>query len=305
MIDISGGESSPLNGRGWLIGVGLALVAGVVILGGIQKIASMTSRLVPVMAVLYFLATSAIVLVNYQQIPKAIELIVVGGLTGEGVKGGLIGVAIIGIQRALFSNVAGVGSAGLAHSVAKNNRPAEEGFVAAWEPFIDSVIVCTLTAFAIIVTGQYQNEGADGIILTTNAFSTVHAAFPVILSVCIVLFGFSTVLSYSFYGRQAAGFLFKGNRFACRMYDVVYLLMIVVGAAVSLETVTRFSDSVFFIVVVPNLLGIYLLSGKLKEEVQGYRRLVDSGECEVVPEHERSTLLGKKKVEVSPRSTIR
>lgn len=297
LVDITGGTASPLLGRGWLVGIGLAVGAGFVILGGIQKIASWTSRLVPVMAALYFAATIIIVLVNFHEIPHAFQLIIQGGFTGEGIKGGVIGVAIIGIQRALFSNVAGVGSAGLAHSIAKNNRPAEEGFVAAWEPFIDSVVVCTLTAFAIIVTGEYKNQGQDGILLTTRAFETVHSAFPIILSICIVLFGFSTVLSYSFYGRQGVSFVFHGSKTACRAYDIVYLLMIVVGAAVSLDTVVRFSDAVFFVVVVPNLLGIYLLSGKLKAEIQGYRRMVDSGQYNVVPESERSTLLGKPKVD--------
>lgn len=293
LIDATGGDEGPLAGYSWAVGVVLAVIAGLVILGGIKTIAKMTSRLVPVMTVLYGGSVIIILAVNFNQLPEAVRLIVHGGLTGESIQGGMLGVAVIGIQRALFSNVAGVGTAGMAHAVTKNRRPAEEGFVAAWEPFLDSVVVCTMTALAIIVTGSYGGSDVDGINLTTQAFASVHSAFPYLLTVCIALFAFSTILSYSYYGKKAAGYVFGQSRVAERIYDVVYLVMIVVGASVTLDTVVRFSDAMFFLVTVPNLLGIYLLGKVLRREIQGYRHDAACGRIPLVPEEERSTMLGR------------
>ncbi|AKK08262.1 alanine/glycine:cation symporter family protein [Corynebacterium testudinoris] len=292
IVDTTGGEASIFAGRTWLIGVALAVVTGFVIIGGIKSIAKWTSRLVPCMSAIYAVSVIIILSVNFTAIPGAFKLIVTGAFNPEGVAGGIIGVAIIGIQRALFSNVAGVGTAGLAHSVSKNRRPTEEGLVAAWEPFIDSVIVCTMTALAIIVTGQYLNTDADGVVLTTNAFATVHEYFPLLLSICIVLFAFSTILSYSYYGQKAAGYLFKGNAKAEWGYNILYLVMIIVGSAVSLDTVVRFSDAMFFLVAIPNLLGIYLLAGPLKREIEGYREDARCGRIKIVDKEDRAPLLG-------------
>lgn len=293
VIDITGGQDSPLAGNGWIIGVVLMVPAAFVILGGLEKIAAYTGKLVPVMSALYALCVIIIIAINIKAVPEAFSLMFQGAFTDTGVKGGVLGVAIIGIQRALFSNVAGVGTAGIAHSATKNNRPAEEGLVAAWEPFIDSVVVCTLTSLAIITTGAYKEEGADGITMTTNVFATVNSWFPYLLSLCIILFAFSTILSYSYYGRKAAGYVFGGSKKAEKAYDIVYLVMIVVGAAVTLSTVIQFSDSVFFLVAIPNILGLYLLLGPLKREIQSYRDKLDEGRVKDVPEIERSTMMGK------------
>ncbi|MDN6285738.1 MAG: alanine:cation symporter family protein, partial [Corynebacterium casei] len=223
--------------------------------------------------------------------PNAFVQIFQGAFTPEGISGGVLGVAIIGIQRALFSNVAGVGTAALAHGVTKNRRPAEEGLVAAWEPFLDSVIVCTLTAIAIVVTGEHLNAGADGITLATNAFATVSYGFTFVLTVCIVLFAFSTVLSYCYYGQLNFGYIFNDNKRAKQIYSVIYIIMIVVGASVSLDTVVRFSDATFFLVAIPNLLGIYLLAKPLRKEISSYRKAAAGGEIEPVPERDRVNLL--------------
>ncbi|MDO5499484.1 MAG: alanine/glycine:cation symporter family protein [Propionibacteriaceae bacterium] len=293
IVDSTGGDASIFSGRTWIIGLALAVITGLVIIGGIRTIAKWTSRLVPAMSSLYALCVIIILGANLEQVPAAFGLIVTGAFNPEGVSGGIVGVAIIGIQRALFSNVAGVGTAGLAHSVSKNRRPTEEGLVAAWEPFVDSVIVCTMTALAIIVTGQYLNTEANGVLLTTNAFATVHSLFPILLSVCIILFAFSTILSYSYYGQKAAGYLFKGSRRAEMAYNALYLAMIVIGAAVSLETVVRFSDAMFFLVAIPNLLGIYFLARPLKREIEGYRAAARQGLIEIVAKEERAPLLGE------------
>lgn len=294
IINTTGGADSPLQGRGWIVGLVLAVLVGVVILGGIRWIAKLTSRLTPLMAFLYTACVLVILAANFTAIPEALWLILTSAFTGDGVTGGIIGVAIVGIQRALFSNAAGVGTAGLAHSASKNRRPAEEGFVAAWEPFIDSVVVCTLTALAIIVTGVYTDSESDGVMLTSDAFATVGGAFTVLLTACIVLFGFSTILAFSYYGRKTAGFLFGQSRIAERTYDFIYLIMIVVGASVSLDTVVRFSDAMFFLVTVPNLLGIYFLARVLRAEIVEQRLGMRTGAIPVVPLNERSTMFGAK-----------
>lgn len=297
LINTTGGADSPFAGHGWIIGIVLALLTGVVILGGITSIARITSRLVPLMAILYVGCVLVILGANYAAIPESIGLIFSSAFTGEGVSGGIIGVAIIGIQRALFSNAAGVGTAGMAHAASKNKRPAEEGFVAAWEPFIDSVVICTMTALAIIVTGVYTESDADGVALTSEAFGSVTGAFTVLLTASIVLFGFSTILSFSYYGKKTAGYVFGQSKKAERIYDAVYLVMIVVGASVSLDTVVRFSDAMFFLVTVPNLLGIYFLAKVLRREIFDQRSGMRTGNIPIVPPDERSTMLGGKMAE--------
>lgn len=293
LINTTGGEDSPLAGNGWIVGVGIAALAGLVILGGITSIARVTSRMVPLMAILYIGCVLVILGANYSEVPSSFALIFSSAFSPEGVSGGIIGVMIIGIQRALFSNAAGVGTAGLAHSAAKNRRPAEEGFVAAWEPFIDSVVICTMTALAIIVTGSYTDTEADGVAITSDAFATVGTAFTVMLTACVVLFAFSTILAFSYYGKKTAGFLFGQNRIAELIYDIIYIGMIIVGASVSLDTVVRFSDAMFFLVTVPNLLGIYFLAKVLRQEIFDQRQGMHTGAIPVVPESERSTMLGK------------
>lgn len=290
----TGGEDSFLAGSGWLVGLVVAIVTGIVIFGGITSIARWTSKVTPLMGLLYLFCVVVILMVNLGNLPEAIVAMFTGAFTGEGVTGGLIGVAIIGIQRALFSNAAGLGSAGIAHSATKNTRPAQEGFVATWEPFVDSVVICTLTALAIIVTGSYETGATDGVALTTQSFATVNAVFPYLLTVCVVLFAFSTILSYSYYGKKAMGYIFGDSALAERIYDVVWLIGIVVGAAISLDTVIRFSDAMFFLLTVPNLLGIYLLAGVLKKEILGHREDVRTGQLPVVAREDRSTIMGKK-----------
>ncbi|MFF0990818.1 alanine/glycine:cation symporter family protein [Kocuria nitroreducens] len=301
----TGGEDSFFAGSAWLIGLGVAVIAGVVILGGITSIARWTSKLTPLMAMLYLGCVLVILTVNITQLPAAIGLMFSSAFTGEGVTGGLVGVAIIGIQRAVFSNAAGVGTAGLAHSVTKNRRPAQEGFVAAWEPFIDSVVICTLTALAVIVTGQYLNTSGDGVGITTAAFATVNSVFPYLLTVCVVLFAFSTILSYSYYGKKATGYLFGDSRIAERLYDLVWVVMIVVGAAVSLDTVIRFSDAMFFLMTVPNLLGVFLLSGVIRKEIFGHREDLRTGQLPLVAPADRSTIMGNRTPDPEAGTTAR
>lgn len=288
LVNATGGESSWFADKLWLIGVIMAVLAGLVIIGGIKKIADYTSAITPLMAILYMIGAVAVILVNFTSIPTAFGEMFAGAFTGGGVAGGVVGVAIIGIQRALFSNAAGVGSAGMAHSAVKTSRPATEGYTAMWEPLVDSVIVCTLTALAIITTGLYkqENDGSDaaGVELTSSAFSTVASWFPVLLTICVVLFAFSTVLSYSYYGQKATDFLTGGSAVAQRIFQVVWILAIVVGASIGLESVVMFSDAMFFLMSVPNLLGIYFLAKVLRQEILHHKVRADTGTLPEIPE---------------------
>ena len=289
LVNSTGGESSFFADKLWLIGLIMAVLAGIVILGGITSIARWTSAITPLMAILYFVSVVIILLLNFTAIPNAFVLMYQGAFTGEGIAGGIIGVAIVGIQRALFSNAAGVGSAGMAHSAVKTSRPATEGFTAMWEPLIDSVIICTLTALAIITTGLYDADAGDGsteagVNLTAQAFGTVTDWFPYILTICVMLFGFSTILSYAYYGQKAIGFLTKESFFAQKGFQVVWVIAVVVGASISLESVVAFSDAMFFLMSVPNLLGIYFLAKVLRLEILRHKHQAASGTLEEIPE---------------------
>ena len=271
-----------LTGNQWIIGVIMAVLAAVVFLGGVKSIANATSAITPLMAILYFLCTLIIILANIQHLPAAISTIITGAFTPQGVTGGVIGVAVAGIKRALFSNAAGVGSAAMAHSASKTREPATEGFTAMWEPLVDSVIICMLTAIAITVTGVYEAGGEDGVALTAAAFGTVASWFPILLTIAVALFGFSTVLAYEYYGELQAQFLFGSSATVRIVFRIVWVAAIVIGAAASLESVVAFSDAMFFLMAIPNLLGIYFLAKVVRLEILRHKVRTTTGSIPVV-----------------------
>lgn len=269
----------------WLIGLVMAVLTAVVILGGVKKIAQWTSAITPAMAVLYVACVLAIILMNLPTLPGAVSTIFTSAFTADGVTGGIIGVAVVGIQRALFSNAAGVGSAGMAHSASKTKEPATEGFTALWEPLVDSIGVCMLTAIAVVITGVYRSGDEDGVAMTAAAFGTVADWFPFLLTVAVVLFGFSTVLAYAYYGELSAKFLFGSTATVQNVFRVVWVLAVIVGAAISLDSVIAFSDAMFFLMALPNLLGIYFLARVLRLEILRHKYRVTVGALtEVQPE---------------------
>lgn len=281
-----------LESNRWILGVIMAVLAGVVILGGVKSIAKWTSALTPAMAVMYVACALIIIAVNIENVPAAITEIITGAFTPQGVEGGIIGVAVVGIQRALFSNAAGVGSAAMAHSASKTKSPATEGFTAMWEPLVDSVIVCSLTAIMITVTGMYEGGGEDGVALTSAAFSTVAPWFPVFLTVAVALFGFSTILAYEYYGELNAQFLF-GAKPGVRMgFRIVWVLAVIIGSAASLDSVVAFSDAMFFLMAIPNLLGIYFLARVLRLEILRHKYRVDTGVIEAIDDPELRVGMG-------------
>lgn len=190
---------------------------------------------------------------------------------------------IVGFQRAAFSNEAGIGSASIAHSAVKTNEPSTEGHVALLEPFIDTIVICTMTALMIVISGVWEDgEGAEGVALTSSAFETVVPWFPNVLAVAVILFAFSTMISWSYYGMKATGYLFGDNQTAEDVYKVVFCLFTVLGSVTALDAVLGFSDAAIFLMSVPNVIGLYLLARVLRKELAQYRAKLTNGEIERV-----------------------
>ncbi len=261
---------------GVIFGLIMAVVVAVVIIGGIKRIGSITEKVVPFMVGVYFLAAIIIIVANIGSVGSAFGQIFNGAFSPEGISGGILGVLIIGFQRAAFSNEAGVGSAAIAHSAVKTKYPASEGLVALLEPFIDTVVVCTMTALVIIITngdGSIMTYGVaepDGVVATSKAFASVLPWFPYVLTVAVVLFAFSTMLSWSYYGLQSWMFLFGRSKAADYTFKILFCLVIIVGSAASLGAVTGFSDAMIFAMSVPNVIGLYFLFPKVRDEVKRY-----------------------------------
>ncbi|NIP16174.1 MAG: amino acid carrier protein [Pseudomonadales bacterium] len=272
-IKVTGGEASYFQDKAWLLGVVMAGAVGLVIIGGIRSIARTTSRLVPSMALLYVISALAIIAINAAELPAAFAAIWAGAFSPEGMAGGLIGVMIIGFRRAVFSNEAGLGSAAIAHSTAKTERPVSEGYVALLEPFIDTVVICTMTALVIITT-VYEpgltGGNVSGIELTTQAFASTLSWSPVPLSIAAILFAFSTMIAWSYYGLKAFTYLVGHHRVADLGFKVFFLVFVVLGSSVQLGALVDLSDALVFVVAIPNLLGLYLLAPVVRAELLSY-----------------------------------
>lgn len=276
-VSVFGGESGWLADKGWLFGSVLAIVTGLVIIGGIKSIASVTSKLVPLMAALYLLAGILVILFNVSALPDAIGQIISGAFDTQAAAGGILGVLIVGFQRAAFSNEAGIGSAAIAHAAVKTNHPATEGLVALWEPFLDTIVICTMTALVIIISGKI-GSGAEGVALTSAAYGSVFSWFPYLLSVAVLMFAFSTMISWSYYGVKAATYLFGHSQRVTMTYNVIFLMFIVIGCQLPLASVLGFSDAMIFMMSVPNVIGLYLLAPVVKGELGRYFQALNSGE---------------------------
>ncbi len=273
--NITGGETSFLHGKGWLFGLVMAIGVGVVIIGGIKSIAKVTDKIVPFMVLIYVVASLFVIFTNFNLIGSAFGQIIGGAFSPEGVAGGVIGVLVQGFRRAAFSNEAGIGSASIAHSAVKTKYAASEGMVALLEPFIDTVVVCTMTALVLIITGFVDplnppSSDAQAILLTSSAFESSISWFPYVLTLAVVLFAFSTMISWSYYGYQGWSFLFGRTRTAEITYKVIFCIFVIVGAAASLGSVIGFSDAMIFAMMVPNMIGLVILAPKVKEELAKY-----------------------------------
>jgi AGCS family alanine or glycine:cation symporter len=267
-----------LRGNGFWYGLVMSLLVGLVIVGGIRSIANVTSKVVPFMAALYVLASLVIITMHIDFVPEALALIWNGAFDADAMKGGFLGVLIYGYQRGAFSNEAGIGSASIAHSAARTSEPVSEGIVALLEPFVDTVIICTMTALVIIFSGVDTSGGLQGVQLTTAAYGSVIWWFPYVLLVAVTLFAFSTMISWSYYGLKGFDFLF-GNlsqkvfgtrQVAGQAFNLFFLFCIVVGTSSDLGPVMDFSDMMILCMALPNLIGLYLLAPEVKADLKAY-----------------------------------
>ncbi len=281
-VNITGGSGSFFGQNTWVFGLIMAVLVAVVIIGGIKSIAQVTEKIVPFMCGLYVISAIVVIVVNIEHVPAAFATIVNGALNGEALGGGLIGTLITGMRRATFSNEAGVGSASIAHSAVKTSEPVTEGFVASLEPFVDTVVVCTMTALVIVISGVYEDKTiADGIALTSSAFATVIDWFPYLLSVAVILFAFSTMISWSYYGLKAWTYAVGESNLTITIYKVIFCVFIVIGASASLTGVINFSDGMLFAMSLPNLIGCYILAPLVKKDMISFRTRIKKGKIAV------------------------
>ncbi len=272
LLDVLG--NSVLSANAWILGVVLAVLVGVVIVGGIRSIANTTEKLVPGMALLYVGSALAVIAVNADRVPWAFAAIWNGAFGAEGIAGGALGVAILGFRRAVFSNEAGLGSAAIAHSTAQTAKPVSEGYVALLEPFIDTVVICTMTALVIITTVYdplTAGGAASGIELTARAFATAVSWAPAALAVFALLFAYSTMLAWSYYGLKAFTYLVGQGRARDLGFKLFFCICVVVGSSVELTALLDFSDALVFVIAIPNLAGLYFLAPVVKREMENYR----------------------------------
>jgi len=264
-------------------GIITAIIVAIVIIGGIKRIASVAEAIVPFMAILYVGAALIIIGVNITALPETVGLIFSKAFYPDAAAGGFIGAMIAGFQRAAFSNEAGVGSAAIAHSAVRTTHAASEGIVALLEPFIDTVIICTMSAMVIIITGNAVNaDGLDGVGLTSKAFASVLPGFEYILTLAVVLFAFSTMLSWSYYGLQAWKFLFGKGKVMDLTYKVIFCIFVVIGATAGLGSVVGFSDAMIFAMVFPNVIGVVFLAPVITKEVARYVNDIKEGRIKAV-----------------------
>ncbi len=264
-----------VQGYAWVFGLIMAILVGVVIIGGIKKIASVTDKIVPFMVVTYIIAVLIVLILNSSAIPNAFIAIWDGAFNSEGIVGGFVGVLIQGLRRGAFSNEAGIGSSSIAHSAVKTQFPASEGLVALLEPFIDTVVVCTMTALVLIITGQIDTgveiNSERGVLLTASALESGISWFPYLLTIAVLLFAFSSMISWSYYGYQSWSYLFGRGKRTEYIYKFIFCCFTVIGAAATLDAVTDFSDAMVFAMMVPNMIGLFLLSPKVSQELKKYK----------------------------------
>jgi AGCS family alanine or glycine:cation symporter len=267
-------------------GLIMGAAVGMVIIGGLRRIAHTAEAIVPTMILLYIGACLWIIFSNIDQIPLALTKIVTEAFSPIAVAGGMAGVLVQGFKRAMFSSEAGLGSAAIVHSTASVKYPIRQGMVALYEPFIDTIVICTMTALVIVITGVYNDpatlavrEASKGAALTSVAFATVSDWFPGILTVSVVLFAFSTMISWSYYGERCWAYLF--GECASMVYRVLFLIFIVIASVASAANMLDFTDLLVLAMAFPNLLGLYLLSGKVRTMLTDYQVRLKSGELDI------------------------
>jgi AGCS family alanine or glycine:cation symporter len=283
-VIITGGDQSFFADRGWLFGLLIAAAVGLVVIGGIKSIARVAAHIVPFMGILYAISAIIIIAMSAEHIPFALNLIWSSAFSVESVSGGMVGAIIVGFQRALFSNEAGIGSASIAHSAVQTDEPASEGLVSLLEPFIDTVVICTLSSL-VIVTTAYPNglmdTGLEGIALTSASFEHHIGWAPYPLAVAALLFAFSTSISWSYYGLKGWTYLFGEAPVTQVLFMAIFCAFIALGCMIQLSAVLDFSDAMVFLIAVPNIIGLYFFAPEVKRDVGDYVRRLKAGEVQV------------------------
>lgn len=262
---------SSLHQLDWVIALVMAISVGVVLIGGITRIATVAEAIVPLMAVLYMGACLVVIITNISHVHHAFFEMLRSAFDFNALGGGIAGAIIAGFRRAAFSNEAGLGSAPIAHAVAKTREPVREGCVALLEPFIDTVVICFMSGIVMVVTGVYEDKALDGVLMTSAAFATVSDWFPEVLSVSIGLFAFSTMITWSYYGERAWYYLFN-KRVPISLYHVLFCTMTFFGGVINFGVVVDFSDLLILSMAIPNLVGLYIMSGEIRGELNQYVR---------------------------------
>ncbi len=272
-VSVTGGAESIASGNGFFFGSLLALSVAAVILGGIKTIARVTAKLVPLMALLYVTTGLFVIASNFDRLPSALVRIVTEAFSPTAAVGGMLGVVVLGFRRAAFSNEAGIGSSSIAHAAVRTGEPLSQGFVAMLEPFIDTVLVCSITAL-VITTGLEAHElgtgQVSGVEMTSEAFSRVVSWFPPVLSVVVFLFAYSTLISWSYYGLEGCVYLFGPSRRVRVGFNLFYCFCAIVGCTTTLAAIIDFADSMIFAMAFANLIGLYLLAPELRADLDAY-----------------------------------
>lgn len=259
-----------LEGTEVILSIALAVFTFIILVGGIKRIARVAEKIVPLMAAIYVIAALVVLWVNAHNILPAFELMFTSAFSAESATGGLIGAMIAGFKRAFFSNEAGVGSAPIAHAAVKTNEPVREGCVALLEPLIDTVLVCTMTGLVLIISGVYaQPDMGEGVTLTASAFATVIPWFPKVLAVCVLMFAFSTLITWSYYGERAWSYLF-GKR-SNIIYYIFFCSLTFFGGLVNLKAVIDFGDLLLLSMAIPNLIGLFIIHNEIADDIRQYR----------------------------------
>jgi len=268
---ITGGDIGFLVNHGWLFGLVTAIMVGMVILGGIQWIAAVAGRIVPLMAITYILMGCVVISMHFEAIPAALQTIVEMALYPQAGIGALLGALLIGVQRASFSNEAGLGSSAIAHSSVRTDEPVSQGIVGMLGPFIDTVIICSITSLVIVISGAYiEGNGMEGVALTSRAFATGLAWFPYVLAATVFLFAYSTMISWSYYGLKCVTYLFGERDSIEVIYKLLFCMTIVVGASAELSNIMMFTDSMVLAMSVPNIIGLFMLAPEIKQDLREY-----------------------------------
>ena len=273
LIEATGGQSSALQNKGWLVGLIMAVMVAVIIIGGIKSIARVTAKLIPFMVAIYLIGAFIVLGMNAAELPRAFREIITGAFSMKGATGGILSIMIIGFQRAAFSNEAGLGSAAIAHSAVKTDTPLTEGFVALLEPFIDTVVICTITGLVLVTsfpTETLMGGGLSGIELTSAAFESKISWSPVPLSFVAFMFAFSTMLGWAYYGTKGWTYIFGEGKTKELIFSLIFCTFIVIGASVQLSAILDFADALIFVMAIPNLIGLYILAPEIKRDLAEY-----------------------------------